>query len=126
MDVEGSSSDEEWDAELQPREADVADQSRHLSQARHSPFVWVISCRPVSHMKHFSEQTLMFHPDTRLFCHNGTSCTVSNARHLEQYCHLLPPKETTAEKTESNPFGIPNVSILQVHTNLASYSNYSG
>jgi hypothetical protein len=70
--------------------------------------VWAISCRPVSHTKHFSDLTLMFRPDTRLFCNKGQSCVVPNDDHHRMYCHALSnPKGASA--TPQNPHGVSGV-----------------
>jgi esterase/lipase superfamily enzyme len=98
---EDSSSDDEWYA------AQGIDGGKDNSSPRYSPHVWMISTRPTSTTNKFSKVTLLFQPDTRLFCHRGSSCEISTPQHLELYEHQLPAKITPAP-TPENPFSVPN------------------
>lgn len=74
---------------------------------QYSPDIWLISCRPVSTSSRFSDVTLLFQPDIRLFCHKGSNCEVTNKKHFELYCHQLDPT-VKPEKTNENPYCVPN------------------
>lgn len=72
----------------------------------YSPNVWMISVRPVRKLTKFSELSLLFQPDIRLFCHRGINCRM-NQEHQLMYCHNLPI--FTPIITPDNPYGIPGV-----------------
>ena len=79
------------------------------SEPEYRPSVYLISTRPVSHMNHFSAETLLFQPDTRLFCHHGSDCEVRNRYHRSRYNHVLPAVDSAPAKTAHNPLGVPGV-----------------
>jgi hypothetical protein len=70
------------------------------SSAVYSPFIWMLSVRPVRRLTHFSPLSLLFQPDTRLFCHHGPSCQM-NQEHQKMYSHDLPIFDSVA--TPQNP-----------------------
>lgn len=72
--------------------------------------IYLISTRPVSHMNRFSTETLLFQPDTRMYCHHGSDCAVRNKEHTVRYNHVLPAVGATPPSTPGNPFSVPGVS----------------
>ena len=64
--------------------------------------IWMLSVRPVRHMNRFAPTTLLFQPDTRLFCHHGGHCRITNTDHISRYCHDL-PQMVSGAKSSQNP-----------------------
>ena len=83
--------------------------NKDYSESIFSSKVWLISSRPSCHAKNFAKNTLLFQPDIRQFCIKGDKCNVKNEEHFRIYCHDLPPKTKSSEKTASNPLGVPLV-----------------
>ena len=82
------------------------------SPAVYSPFIWMLSVRPVRQLTHFSPLSLLFQPDTRLFCHHGPNCHM-NQEHHEMYSHDLPIFDSVI--TPENPqVLIPQILLLLI------------
>jgi hypothetical protein len=79
---------------------DTSTSSTTTSPAVYSRLIWMLSVRPVQRLTHFSPLSLLFQPDTRLFCHHGSNCQM-NQEHHEMYSHNLPIFDSVV--TPDNP-----------------------
>lgn len=94
--VEGDSSDEFYIIKQEEKE-----NNDDNSFPIYSPYVWMVSVRPVRKLTKFSQLSLLFQPDIRLFCSRGVNCTM-NQEHQSMYSHQLP--SFTSIVTSDNPY----------------------
>ena len=68
-------------------------------KSKYNRHIFMISTRPISSMKQFSDHTLLFNPTMVLYCRKGIHCSITNPDHIARYSHTLPPPDEPTTQT---------------------------